>query len=301
MRKITFVAIGVMALSSPVAGQEIRPGDPCWCEGIDGDGDAGSLPDDAQIPDEGDEGARPFECILGQLSSTGPAEDFEDMYLIRVCPPAAGFVARTNFMPTTFNTQLFLFRIDERGRVANDDISPKINRSRITGVPDEGPPLMPGLYYLAVSGFPRSPESAGGPIFTFQTPFQQSGPDGPGGGAPITGWFSGMAPAVGEYRIGMSGVTFATGSAMDCNMNGVADVCDIAYGPSSDDNGDGIPDECQCRADVDDSGTVDTGDLVLLLASWGPCAPGQCPTDINFDRTVDTADLVLLLAAWGPC
>lgn len=42
----------------------------------------------------------------------------------------------------------------------------------------------------------------------------------------------------------------------DCNMNGVADTCDIANGTSLDQNGDGIPDECQGQNStwyVDDS------------------------------------------------
>lgn len=54
-----------------------------------------------------------------------------------------------------------------------------------------------------------------------------------------------------------------------------------------------------CPADTDGSGTVDTGDLVGLLAAWGPC--GECPQDIDGSGTVDTGDLILLLAAWGPC
>jgi hypothetical protein len=54
-----------------------------------------------------------------------------------------------------------------------------------------------------------------------------------------------------------------------------------------------------CVEDIDGSGTVDTADLVMLLAAWGPC--DECPEDIDGSGTVDTADLVMLLAAWGPC
>jgi choice-of-anchor B domain-containing protein len=57
--------------------------------------------------------------------------------------------------------------------------------------------------------------------------------------------------------------------------------------------------QSDCVADIDGNGTVDTADLVDLLAAWGPCA--GCPADITGDDTVDTADLVALLAAWGPC
>jgi hypothetical protein len=54
-----------------------------------------------------------------------------------------------------------------------------------------------------------------------------------------------------------------------------------------------------CVGDITGDGTVDTADLVGLLAAWGEC-PG-CPEDLNDDATVDTADLVILLAEWGPC
>jgi glucose/arabinose dehydrogenase len=37
---------------------------------------------------------------------------------------------------------------------------------------------------------------------------------------------------------------------IDCNSNGVADICDLASGSSQDVNGNGIPDECECTAPV---------------------------------------------------
>ncbi|MDY7107478.1 MAG: hypothetical protein SYC29_02470 [Planctomycetota bacterium] len=49
--------------------------------------------------------------------------------------------------------------------------------------------------------------------------------------------------------------------------------------------------------DVDFDGDVDTSDLLMLLADWGPC-PG-CPTDLDGDGDVDTADLLALLGNWG--
>ena len=62
-----------------------------------------------------------------------------------------------------------------------------------------------------------------------------------------------------------------------------------------DDNGDGAgaaylfdagtPGECPW--DLDDSGEVETGDLILLLGSWGD--------------PYGTADLIELLGNWGPC
>jgi hypothetical protein len=54
-----------------------------------------------------------------------------------------------------------------------------------------------------------------------------------------------------------------------------------------------------CRGDVDGDGTVGIGDLVPVLAAWGPC-PG-CPEDVDGDGTVGLLDLLAVLAAWGTC
>jgi hypothetical protein len=96
-----------------------------------------------------------------------------------------------------------------------------------------------------------------------------------------------------------TGFAFVPGDGFDCNLNLVPDSCDIESGFSLDENGNGIPDECEsCTGDVDGNGTVDTADLVALLAAWG--APGG-PADLDGNGVVDTADLVILLASWGSC
>jgi hypothetical protein len=53
-----------------------------------------------------------------------------------------------------------------------------------------------------------------------------------------------------------------------------------------------------CPADLDGSGDVGFGDLLLLLAAWGPCC---CPEDLDGSGDVGFGDLLLLLASWGPC
>ena len=89
------------------------------------------------------------------------------------------------------------------------------------------------------------------------------------------------------------------GTGQDCNDNKIPDACDIAGGQSIDDDGNGVPDECECSADFDGDGDVDAADLADLLAAWGP---NTChPADINGDHQVDSFDLGLLLSAWGPC
>ncbi|MDA0803800.1 MAG: hypothetical protein O2819_08645 [Planctomycetota bacterium] len=49
--------------------------------------------------------------------------------------------------------------------------------------------------------------------------------------------------------------------------------------------------------DLNDDGSVNGGDLALMLSAWGNC--NFCPADINQDGAVDGADLTMLLTAWG--
>jgi hypothetical protein len=63
-----------------------------------------------------------------------------------------------------------------------------------------------------------------------------------------------------------------------------------------DANHNGIPDECECPADLDGDSDVDTADLLILLGAWG-----TPEGDVDFDGDTDTADLLALLAAWGEC
>ncbi len=85
----------------------------------------------------------------------------------------------------------------------------------------------------------------------------------------------------------------------DCNCNGTPDGDDIGGGGSADDNGNGIPDECECMWDLDGGGTVGIPDILALLAAWRP-NPGH-PADFDGDGTVGIVDFLLLLANWGPC
>ena len=86
---------------------------------------------------------------------------------------------------------------------------------------------------------------------------------------------------------------------VDCNENGIHDLYDIVDGTSKDKNLNGIPDECECLWDLDANGSVGASDLLLLLASWGPCK--GCDADFDGDGTVGASDLLELLANWGPC
>ena len=53
--------------------------------------------------------------------------------------------------------------------------------------------------------------------------------------------------------------------------------------------------------DLDGDGGVGAGDLVRLLAAWGPCDDdGCCLADLDQGRVVDIGDLVQLHVRWRP-
>jgi hypothetical protein len=54
-----------------------------------------------------------------------------------------------------------------------------------------------------------------------------------------------------------------------------------------------------CPEDIDSSGDVGFGDLLMVLSDWGPCA--GCATDLTGDGSTGFQDLLLVLAEWGPC
>ncbi|MBX3364268.1 MAG: hypothetical protein KF866_05820 [Phycisphaeraceae bacterium] len=72
-------------------------------------------------------------------------------------------------------------------------------------------------------------------------------------------------------------VTLLPEITVDCNNNGICDEIDIARGDSFDLNGNGIPDECECKADLSGSadplnpaygvpdGLLDTSDFFYFL------------------------------------
>ena len=55
-----------------------------------------------------------------------------------------------------------------------------------------------------------------------------------------------------------------------------------------------------CLGDLNGDGSVGAADLLVLLASWGPCGDcNDCPADLDHDCTVGASDLLLLLSNWG--
>lgn len=54
-----------------------------------------------------------------------------------------------------------------------------------------------------------------------------------------------------------------------------------------------------CLGDLNDDGSVDVSDMLLLLNQWGVCE--SCVADLNADGSVDVSDLLLLFGMWGSC
>jgi hypothetical protein len=57
-----------------------------------------------------------------------------------------------------------------------------------------------------------------------------------------------------------------------------------------------------CPADINESGCVDTDDLLAVIGAWGDCdACTECAPDIDgLTCTVDVDDYLLVFASWCP-
>jgi hypothetical protein len=63
--------------------------------------------------------------------------------------------------------------------------------------------------------------------------------------------------------------------------------------------GIGFPPPCPCDCEDPSDGTVDVGDFLALLASWG--GPGPCDCEDPPDGIVDVGDFLAILSGWGLC
>jgi alpha-tubulin suppressor-like RCC1 family protein len=90
----------------------------------------------------------------------------------------------------------------------------------------------------------------------------------------------------------------AADALLDCNLNGRLDSCDIAAG-APDDDADTHPDQCQYdKGDLDLNGSVDTGDVSIVLLYYGEVNPPF--GDFDGNGIVDTGDVSWLLLNFGP-
>lgn len=90
----------------------------------------------------------------------------------------------------------------------------------------------------------------------------------------------------------------------DCNNDGVVDFGQILRGELQDADKNGVPDCCtngspcrSCVADLDGNGSVDSGDIGVLLLQFN--GPGTA--DLDRDGVVSSGDIGVLLLSFGPC
>ena len=106
----------------------------------------------------------------------------------------------------------------------------------------------------------------------------------------------------GAMRIASGGCfTAALMMTADCNGNGLRDEREIAADPQVDSDQDGELDSCErAHGDLDLSGSVDAGDVALLLLKFGPCEPDrECIGDIDHSGEVTAADIGAMLLLYG--
>jgi hypothetical protein len=74
----------------------------------------------------------------------------------------------------------------------------------------------------------------------------------------------------------------------DCNCNGVADAADIAGGASSDTNGNGVPDECECSVAVYCTAKTNSLGCVPYVGAAGvPSASSPLPCNLSASRVLN--------------
>ena len=81
--------------------------------------------------------------------------------------------------------------------------------------------------------------------------------------------------------------------------NGWPLPCISLWDPSEGLDGACTSTEAGCFGDLNEDGTVDQHDLVLVIENWG-CL-GSCVGDLDGNEKVDSVDLALLISSWGVC
>lgn len=244
---------------------------PDWVE----ETDAGSFPGTSQSP----KGVGPISSIAGAINAVmtaGGGVDMEDMYTIYIDDPV-NFKAQTILTGSaSFDTQLWLFNISQRGVLANDDATVGLSGSRLAPPANDGTGQTipgPGVYYLAITGYNNDPTSSlNTALFNQATRIEVSGPDGSGGSFPIGAWTG--SNAGGTYLIALTGASFPPG---DCDG-------DLEFDPDDDDiDDDGIPN----NTDTCDYTPLGAGRLIIrdtthpLYGSLACDIDGDCDCDLD--------------------
>jgi hypothetical protein len=103
--------------------------------------------------------------------------------------------------------------------------------------------------------------------------------------------YNGVAGQMGTEYIEINGVT---NRALSVQAFGyAAGPATVSY------TGTALP-GCFDPADIDRDGVVAVGDLLVVLAAWGPCPPvGFCAADIDGGGAVEVTDLLAVLGSWS--
>lgn len=107
-------------------------------------------------------------------------------------------------------------------------------------------------------------------------------------------------------RLSQESEEYAWDLQPDCNSNGISDATDIAAHTSTDNNHNGVPDECEqlicCEGttgNVNQAGGIDISDLSILIAylTVNPRPTLGCDNEanINGEGEIDLSDLSLLI------
>lgn len=56
-----------------------------------------------------------------------------------------------------------------------------------------------------------------------------------------------------------------------------------------------------CFTDIDDSGSTDVNDLLIVINGWGPCEKPPCASDVDVNQTTNVDDLIHVINRWGDC
>jgi hypothetical protein len=122
------------------------------------------------------------------------------------------------------------------------------------------------------------------------------------GGEPSTNGITAM------YIDDITIITPCVHGGADCNKNGIDDALDIAKGASRDcynaatgsgASADGIPDECQCIADWNRDGTVNSTDVSdFINAFFFDQTSGTSHGDINCDGVSNSTDVSDFINTW---
>ncbi|MCP3905018.1 MAG: hypothetical protein GY715_15450 [Planctomycetes bacterium] len=56
-----------------------------------------------------------------------------------------------------------------------------------------------------------------------------------------------------------------------------------------------------CIEDLNNNGSVDFADILVIIGSWGPCPPSTCAGDLDFNGDVGFSDILVVIGHWGPC